>query len=139
MHERERKMQVHESKFNPGDRVIAAYKSGEYIGEIVELRPSKAAVQVLAVLKHPDQGDLHHPMEADVSMFHQRRALSHREVALVPMNSLRRYDGPIPEYRESLLTAIERDIQTLEKTKKWIERSLRELDALYSDYQREGR
>jgi kinase-associated protein B len=127
------------TNFEPGDKVIASYKSGEYIGEIVELRPHKAAVQVLAVVKHPDQGDLHHPMEPDVAFFHQRRALSHREVALVPMGALRMYHGHTPDYRESLMSAIERELQALQRTKKWIERSLIELDTLYSDYQREGR
>ena len=73
--------------YRPGDLVKASYKSGEYIGEIVEMTRSKAAVKVLAVLKHPAQGDLHHPYEVDGVMFMQRKALSYQEIALMPQYS----------------------------------------------------
>lgn len=127
-----------DSIWKPGELVRAAYKSGEYVGEIVEVRPAKAAVQVLAVVKHPDQGDLHHPMQADVSMFHERRALAYREIALVPLSGLRAYAGPIPEYRDSLRAAIDRQLEGLNGTRRWIDKSLESLSQLHRDYFPEG-
>ena len=84
-----------------GERVKAVYNSGVYIGEVIGFseRMPKAKVRVLAVLKHPDQGDLHHPRQANVAMFHVRKALAEREVALVFLRHLEPYEGSIPDYR----------------------------------------
>jgi kinase-associated protein B len=126
---------MQETTLQMGDRVIASYKSGEYVGEIVELRNGgKAAVQVLAVVKHPDQGDLHHPMNPDVPFFHQRKALAYREIALMLRASIRKYEGPIPDYKLSLLQSIDREMAGLDQTRRWIDKSLQELAALRTEY-----
>jgi hypothetical protein len=63
----------------PGDIVTAAYKTGNYIGRLTQIRPDrgKGVVQILAVLRHPVQGDLHQPGQADVPLFHERKALAY--------------------------------------------------------------
>jgi kinase-associated protein B len=97
-----------------GDKVTAVYKTGAYIGEIVELAGTlKAAVKILAVVEHPTQGDLHQPKSAYVSMFHQRRALAYQEIALMPIATIHPYDGSIPEYKQSLKKALDTEIQKL--------------------------
>jgi kinase-associated protein B len=126
---------MQETTLQVGDRVIASYKTGEYAGEIVELRNGgKAAVQVLAVVKHPDQGDLHHPMNPDVPFFHQRRALAYQEIALMPISAMRKYEGIIPDYKLSLLQSIDREMTGLDQTRRWIDKSLQELAALRAEY-----
>ncbi|MFL6560658.1 MAG: sporulation phosphorelay system protein KapB, partial [Bacillus sp. (in: firmicutes)] len=69
------------SEIKVGQMVTAIYKTGKYIGEITEVRPQHYLVRVLAVLKHPMQGDLHNPKDANVLIFHERKALSYREQA----------------------------------------------------------
>ncbi|MFC0214673.1 sporulation phosphorelay system protein KapB [Paenibacillus chartarius] len=126
-----------EQQLQVGDTVIAEYKSGRYIGTIVELTNSrKAAVQIAAVVKHPEQGDLHHPMQADVPLFHQRKALAHREIALMPLNTVERYDGPVPEYDESLRESVDLHKQELDQLKRWAERALAEMEALEQEYKK---
>jgi kinase-associated protein B len=118
-----------------GDKVTAIYKTGRYIGEIVELSGTmKAAVQMLAVIEHPTQGDLHQPMEANVAMFHQRRALAYQEIALVPIATIATYEGSIPEYKQSLKRALETEIQKLTDLEAWSKRSLQELKQLQNEY-----
>ncbi|WJH34040.1 kinase-associated lipoprotein B [Paenibacillus sp. CC-CFT747] len=117
-----------------GTRVLAAYKTGEYIGEVVEVTPRKAAVKVLAVVKHPDQGDLHQPTMADVAFFHQRRALSEGEIALMPLESVRSFAGNVPDYKSSLRDAIRREMDALQGFVRYAERSLEELRQLKKDY-----
>ncbi|BAB05453.1 activation of KinB in the initiation of sporulation [Halalkalibacterium halodurans C-125] len=48
---------------NVGDFVRGVYKTGVYAGELMQVEQEKgrALVKVLAVLKHPMQGDLHNP------------------------------------------------------------------------------
>ena len=63
----------------------------------------KAAVRILAVKDHPTQGDLHNPMDPSVAFFHQRRALSHQEIALMPISTIRPYAGAdtrLPRFSE---------------------------------------
>ncbi|RAV20611.1 sporulation phosphorelay system protein KapB [Paenibacillus contaminans] len=120
--------------FAIGNIVRAAYKTGEYIGEIVELGAEKAAVRVLAVLRHPTQGDLHRPNNPDVGFFHQRRALAFQEIALMPYQTIGLYSQQIPDYKESLRKALQADIDALQKTVRFAERSLEELEALKRDY-----
>ncbi|WCN37716.1 kinase-associated lipoprotein B [Aneurinibacillus uraniidurans] len=120
----------------PGTLVTASYKSGEYIGEIIELYPPRVAVvKILAVQKHPAQGDLHHPFATDVPLFHQRRALSYQEKASAPLASVRLYIGDVPDYKESLLAALDSEIQKLQQDdSEWAQRSLSELHALQNEY-----
>lgn len=119
-----------------GSIVRASYKSGEYIGEIVEETRTKVAVKVLAVLKHPAQGDLHHPMEVEGVMFHQRRALADQEIALMHRSTLMPYSREIPEYRASLLKALEEEMKLMHKMASWSSRALIELEKLQEDYGR---
>ncbi|KWW12556.1 MULTISPECIES: kinase-associated lipoprotein B [Peribacillus] len=124
-----------EQDFKIGDKVTAIYKTGKYIGEVTDIRPAAYLVKVLAVMKHPMQGDLHNPKQTEVSMFHQRRALAFREQTNVPKNMVRVFDGEIPEYRESLNEAVAKMKQTLsEDDTEWNEKSLRLLEDLAVDY-----
>lgn len=118
-----------------GDVVRAIYNSGEYIGEVVEITASnKTAVKIAAVIKHPDQGDLHHPMKGDARRFFQRKALAFGEIALVPFHDLRPYSGEIPDYQASLLNALNRETERLQQIELWAHRSLLELADLRKEY-----
>lgn len=117
-----------------GALVLVEYKTGQYIGELLEWAPPRALVQIAAVVKHPEQGDLHRPMETEVSLFHQRRALSFREKTWIPQQAVHPYRGTVPEYMESLRQAIDSEIRLLERTQKWAERSLVEFASLRKDY-----
>ncbi|MCS7461111.1 kinase-associated lipoprotein B [Paenibacillus doosanensis] len=118
-----------------GSLVTAEYKTGEYIGEIVEMSSaSKAAVKILAVLKHPTQGDLHNPMNPDVAFFHQRRALAFGEIALMPLYTIKPYRGEVPDYAGSLKKSLDLELHMLRQTVKWAERSIQELEQLKSEY-----
>ncbi|UJF35941.1 kinase-associated lipoprotein B [Paenibacillus hexagrammi] len=118
-----------------GDQVIAEYKTGVYYGEIAEQPGAmKAAVRILAVREHPTQGDLHNPMEADVAYFHQRRALAHLEIALMPLATIKPYGGVVPEYQESLKRALMTQMSKLSNLEAWAKRSLQELEQLQADY-----
>lgn len=123
------------SNFQIGDRVTAEYKTGAYFGEVVEVSSSmKAAVRILAVKEHPTQGDLHNPMDPSVAFFHQRRALSYQEIALMPISTIRPYAGQIPDYQDSLKRALLTQISKLSEMEAWAGRSLQELDQLQKEY-----
>lgn len=121
--------------FEQGDLVTAGYKTGRYIGEVVDVKSPKAVVKILAVIKHPTQGDLHNPKQLDVPLFHQRKALSEFEKALVPISAINHYDEEVPGYQESLKEAIETQISELKhEGGRWAEASLLELEKLKDDY-----
>ncbi|TMU84555.1 kinase [Bacillus sp. BHET2] len=86
-----------------GDNVTAFYKTGKYIGEVTGERPGAFVVKILAVLKHPRQGDLHNPNDVDVPLFHERKALAHRERANIPEKTVKPFDGSVPDYNETLI------------------------------------
>ncbi|NMH68521.1 kinase [Bacillus sp. RO3] len=88
-----------------GDYVTAFYKTGKYIGEVTGERPGAYVVKILSVLKHPRQGDLHHPHEVDVPLFHERKALAHREQANMPVKMVKPFDGNVLDYNDSLVSA----------------------------------
>ncbi|MEH7393410.1 kinase-associated lipoprotein B [Bacillus sp. JJ1503] len=120
---------------NVGDKVTAIYKTGKYIGEITDIRPQHFLVRVLAVVKHPMQGDLHNPKDANVQMFHERRALAYREQTNVPKQMVKPFDGDIPEFTASLRTALDKMIQELkEDASPWAELSLKNIETLEKDY-----
>ncbi|AQR77159.1 sporulation phosphorelay system protein KapB [Paenibacillus larvae] len=122
--------------FSIGDRVVFFYKSGKYIGEIAD-QPglTKLPVRVLAVLKHPAQGDIHYPGQVDVSMFHQRKALAYQEIAAVPPQVIQPFDGDIPDYEESLEAALNKEITKLEgKQDAYARQALTELSELKKEY-----
>ncbi|WP_040949221.1 sporulation phosphorelay system protein KapB [Gorillibacterium massiliense] len=117
-----------------GDKVRAVYKSGEYVAEVVELTDRRAAVKVLAVLKHPAQGDLHKPHHSDIGFFHQRRALALNETIIVPLPTIVFHIGPVPDYKQSLKEALESEVASLKQQKEYADRSLHELAELKKDY-----
>ncbi|MEH7353266.1 kinase-associated lipoprotein B [Neobacillus drentensis] len=118
-----------------GEVVTAIYKTGKYIGEITEIRPQHYLVRVLAVMKHPMQGDLHNPKEADVLIFHERRALSLREQANIPKQMVKPFENEVPDYMESLKEAVTKMKKELaEIPSQWAEMSIRSLDSLEKDY-----
>lgn len=117
------------------DIVTAHYKTGKYIGEITNVGEQSYLVRVLAVLKHPTQGDLHHPKEAEVMLFHSRRALAFREQTNVPKKMVKIFEGDIPEYYESLNVAVDEIKEQLSKEESaWHKRSLEALEELEADY-----
>jgi kinase-associated protein B len=123
------------SELNIGDKVTAIYKTGKYIGEITERRPQHYLVRVLAVAKHPMQGDLHNPKDAEVGFFHERKALSFREQANIPEKMVKPFDGEIPDYVDSLRDAASKLRTELEADNStWAQQSLRNLDSLEKDY-----
>lgn len=123
------------AEFKIGDLVTAIYKTGKYIGEITEERPQAYLVRVLAVMKHPLQGDLHHPKDADAMMFHERRALAYREQTNVPKQMVKPYTEEIPDYQESLRSAVEKMKKELsEDASPWAEKSLELIESLEKDY-----
>ncbi|HDX9589646.1 TPA: kinase-associated lipoprotein B [Bacillus pseudomycoides] len=122
--------------FQIGDIVTGIYKTGKYIGEITNVRPQHYLVKVLAVVKHPMQGDLHNVKQADVPFFHERRALSFREQTNIPQSMVKRYEGDVPDYKESLQQALTEQIMQLqEDDTPFAERSLQMLEQLKHDYQ----
>jgi kinase-associated protein B len=121
------------SIWKTGDLVRVSYKTGEYVTEVLEDHGAKLLVKVLAVLKYPTQGDLHNPYEVDVPLFHQRPALSYQEKIMVPSQTVIRYSGAVPDYKESVQAALEREMDKLRKMVTWAQRCLGELEALHKE------
>ena len=120
---------------NIGNIVTSFYKTGKYIGEVMEVRPNGYLVKVLAVLKHPMQGDLHHPKEVEGVMFHERRALTYLEKAVVPYSQTKLFEETVPEYKESLQTALNKMKMELEATDSpFNQMSLRNIEILTKEY-----
>ncbi|MBU9711778.1 kinase-associated lipoprotein B [Evansella tamaricis] len=122
-------------RFDIGERVTGIYKTGKYIGEITESKPGRYVVQVLAVLKHPKQGDLHQAKSVNVPLFHERRALAFHEKTNIPDAYVKKYDGEVPDYKESLKQSVEEEMSALEKEgSDWAKRSLEILHSLKAEY-----
>lgn len=125
-----------------GSSVLASIRTGQYIGEITEFYGPRAVVKILAVVKHPQQGDLHHPYDPDVPLFHERKALSYTEKSTVLIRDVAPYGGETPDYKLSLRQALDRQTEELRNAlagaddgmARWIKRSLETLDALRADY-----
>ncbi|MED4204681.1 kinase-associated lipoprotein B [Neobacillus mesonae] len=118
-----------------GSIVTGIYKTGKYIGEITDIRPQHYLVRVLGVLKHPMQGDLHSPKNADVLIFHERRALAFREQANIPKQMVKPYEGEVPNYLDSLKEAVDKAKRELvENPSEWAEKSLQMYQSLEKDY-----
>ncbi|WP_338471943.1 kinase-associated lipoprotein B [Niallia sp. XMNu-256] len=121
-----------------GDKVTAIYKTGKYIGELTDIRPEHYLVKVLAVIKHPLQGDLHNPKNADVPFFHERKALSYLEQANIPKKMVKPYEDEIPNYEASLKMAVRNFKLELEQdSSAFAEKSLRNIETLEKDYFKE--
>ncbi|WP_424767330.1 sporulation phosphorelay system protein KapB [Paenibacillus sp. sgz302251] len=123
-------------QFQPGEYVRAEVRSGQYVGELVEINGPRALVKVLAVLKHPEQGDLHNPYNPDVPMFHERRALSYTEKTTVLLRDVTRFTGSIPDYKESLIAAAEAEIIALDRLQRWAAMGLEQLQQLKQEYKK---
>lgn len=124
------------SDFKNGDIVTALYKTGKYIGEVTDSRPGVYVVKVLAVLKHPRQGDLHNPKEVDVPLFHERKALAFRERANIPEKMVKPFEGDIPEYNESLSrTFNELKKQLASEDSAFAAKSLETLESIQREYE----
>jgi len=123
------------SEIKIGEVVTAIYKTGKYIGEVTDIRPQHYLVRVLAVVKHPMQGDLHNPKQADVMIFHERKALSYREQANIPKPMVKPYSDEVPDYQQSLKNAVEKMRQELSNdSSPWAEMSLHMITSLEKDY-----
>jgi len=121
---------------NIGDIVTAIYKTGKYIGEITAIKPGQYVVRVLAVIKHPIQGDLHNPKTADVSFFHERKALAYREQANIPEKMVKPFEGEVPEYNESLKEAFGKLKEDLNQNQDdFSQKSLESLASIQREYE----
>ena len=124
------------TQYTIGDQVIAHYKTGKYVGEITNIRSNGyVVVKILAVLKHPMQGDLHNPKQTEVDFFHERKALAYREQTNVPSNMVKPYTENVPEYSESLrhsLEALKEELHNEESV--WAEMCLVCLSNLEREY-----
>ncbi|MGF2617604.1 kinase [Rossellomorea vietnamensis] len=124
------------SDFKNGDIVTALYKTGKYIGEVTDSRPGVYVVKVMAVLKHPRQGDLHNPKEVDVPLFHERKALAFRERANIPEKMVKPYEGDIPDYNESLSSTFNELKERLEaEDSPFSAKSLETLSSIKREYE----
>jgi kinase-associated protein B len=122
-------------EYNIGDIVTGIYKTGKYIGEITDIRPHHYLVRIKSVLKHPMQGDLHHPKQVNVPIFHERRALALNEQTNIPKAMVKRYEGHIPDYEESLRNALAEMKAELKKDdSEWAKRSLTIIKSLEKEY-----
>jgi kinase-associated protein B len=123
--------------YETGQMVTGIYKTGKYVGEIIDVNRAKTSyvVKVLAVIKHPTQGDLHNPQSVNVPLFHERKALSYMEKANIPAPYIKPYDGEIPEYKKSLAEALSIQKDDLVKmNNEWADKSLESLRSLEKDY-----
>ena len=99
-----------------------SHKTGVYGVSIKEETGNQILVQVEQVIKHPKQGDLHHPNETEGVFFHERKALSHFEKRYIP-------------YEDSLQHAITHLENQLKKEETTYSRlSLNNLNRLKEDY-----
>jgi len=90
-----------------GDIVKAHYHSGTYAGKVIEDRGANYLIEVLAVLKHPLQGDLHHYGKVEGVFFHERKALAPHEKMNVKKPAVHRFEGEIPSYAYSLAKSVD--------------------------------
>ncbi|WP_138090447.1 kinase-associated lipoprotein B [Halalkalibacterium halodurans] len=124
---------------NVGDFVRGVYKTGVYAGELMQVEQEKgrALVKVLAVLKHPMQGDLHNPKEANVPFFHERKALAYYEKAWMPLSQLKPFEGEPSAYEASLEKALQEMKKSLASdTSEWAKRSIEVLAQVEKEYGR---
>jgi kinase-associated protein B len=119
-----------------GQIVRAKYKTGQYLGEVISNEETRTLVKILAVLKHPIQGDLHAPKQTDVALFHRRKALAQFEKAWMPISTVSKYEEEVPPYSESLLHAVnDLEAKLQEDNSPFAQQSLQCLNELKDDYQ----
>ncbi|MCO4328434.1 kinase-associated lipoprotein B [Staphylococcus hyicus] len=115
-----------------------AHKSGVYGVEVVEETQDQILVKVMQVIKHPKQGDLHSPNEAEGVFFHERKALSLYEKRFTTKSKLKPFDVDLLPYEVSLQRAITQ-LETKLKTEDTLynQKSLMCLNELKKDYERQ--
>lgn len=92
--------------FQVGDIVETTYNSGTYIGEVMEDKRNFLLVKILAVVKHPMQGDLHKRGQVEGVAFHERKALAFQEKTNARKMHTTPYEGSVPDYADSLKSAV---------------------------------
>lgn len=118
-----------------GQIVRAHYKSGTYIGEITEDRGDRFLITVLAVQKHPMQGDLHNPGKVDEVFFHERKALAYKEKVNVAKPAVHPFEEEVPDYSLSRQNAVNKLKEKLaSKDSDFNKRALKTLEALEEQY-----
>lgn len=95
------------SEIQVNDIVETSYNSGRYIGRVLEERGNFLLVEVLAVTRHPQQGDLHNRGQVEGVAFHERKALAYLEKTNARKRTTTKYTGEVPEYSTSLKEAVE--------------------------------
>jgi kinase-associated protein B len=126
---------VKNKQLSVGDIITTTKKTGKYVGEIVDVSEPNVLIKVIAVLKHPTQGDLHNPKQVDVPFFHQRRALAYNEKTWVQVMSVEKYENEVPRYDESLKEALQTKIEELsDQDDPWVKKSLEQLEDLKEVY-----
>lgn len=88
------------------DYVQTRYNSGVYIGKVIEFRGNFILVETLAVLTHPEQGDLHNRGVVSGVAFHERKALAYKEKFNARKRDTEKYTGEVPSYVSSLKDAL---------------------------------
>lgn len=118
-----------------GQIVTGINKTGKYVGEITMAKESSYVIRVLAVLKHPTQGDLHHPKMVDVGFFHERRASAFGEQVNIPAVYVKSYESEVPHYEQSLKKALEDQMnEHMTDDSLFAQKSLEILASLEKDY-----
>ena len=111
------------------------HKTGIYIVEHLETRQNGELVQVINVITHPTQGDLHNRNEVENVFFHERRALSYKEKRIVDKNLLKPYEDDVLSYEDSLRNAINKMEEKLKREDNaFNKQSLLMLQNLKADY-----
>ena len=110
-----------------------SHKTGVYGVSIKEETGNQILVQVEQVIKHPKQGDLHHPNETEGVFFHERKALSHFEKRYATPSQLREFNVEVIPYEDSLQHAITHLENQLKRGKR-IHDCLKNLNRLKEDY-----
>ena len=98
-----------------GDLVQTTYNSGTYIGKIIDDKRNFWLVEILAVVTHPTQGDLHHPGQVEGVAFHERKALAFREKTNARKRDTVKYEGEVIDYAQSLKQAVDSMRKSLKK------------------------
>ncbi len=114
------------------------HKTGQYVVEVIEEIGNQLLVKILAVLKHPRQGDLHSPNEVENVFFHERKALSQFEKRYTTAQFLKAYNEEVPNYIESLKSSIyELEEKIKKKNNAYSDQALKCIEQLKKDYSRQ--
>ncbi|GGI38925.1 sporulation phosphorelay system protein KapB [Mammaliicoccus stepanovicii] len=114
------------------------HKTGQYVVEIIDEKGEEKLIQVLAVLKHPRQGDIHNPNEVENVFFHERKALSKYEKRYTSPQFLKEYTLELPDYISSLKSALnELEDKMSKRDNAYSKEALKCIQQLKLDYERQ--